>query len=173
MPTIRSFSFSTDVPMPESRSFYWSKFPDGELIVQAVCVDSLGNILWRKNTDGLQVTRFQLSCSGRYTLSYTDEDCPHKQVVLWNTQTNELLFERTFPQDTAEDVVWSKWCDIYENPENDHTLIRVTGQDTAIYLYVDGSDASVDLHGITLFPDNPIFGYKKEDNMFTFYKVRW
>ncbi|RKZ26750.1 hypothetical protein DRQ29_04450, partial [bacterium] len=165
------FAFDTvKGTMPED---FWIYNPDGEFIIQAVCLDSFGNIIWRKNTDGLKVGRFQMSCSGRYTLGYTDENCPIKQVALWKTQTNELLFYRNFPQDTSYEAKWSKWCDIYENPENDHILIKVTTQDTTIYLHSNGADANVDLQGITLFPDNPVFGYRKDGNIFKLFRVRW
>ncbi|MCD6594453.1 PKD domain-containing protein [bacterium] len=160
-------------PINNAPYSFWIAHPDGEFIIQAVCLDSLGNIIWRKNTDGLKVGRFQMSYSGKYTLGYTDEDCPIKQIALWNTQTNELLFSRNFPQDTSYDAKWSKWCDIYENPENDHILIKVTTQDTTIYLYANGTDANVDLQGITLFPDNAIFGYRKDENIFKLFRVRW
>ena len=165
--------FTEFPPINNAPYSFWIAHPDGELTIQSVCLDSLGNIIWRKNTDGLKVGRFQMSCSGRYTLGYTDENCPIKQVALWKTQTNELLFYRNFPQDTSYEAKWSKWCDIYENPENDHILIKVTTQDTTIYLHSNGADANVDLQGITLFPDNPVFGYRKDGNIFKLFRVRW
>jgi hypothetical protein len=136
-------------------------------------MDTIGNIIWRKTTDSLKVSCFQMSNSGKYTLGYSETATDYREIVLWNTLTNEVLFKKDFPNYSI-DSIYSIWARIIENTETGHAFIRVLTPSDTLYFLPDGSDLNLDFNQVEdlEFDD---FGYltRRIGNMLKIYKLRW
>jgi hypothetical protein len=157
------------------RQSFWNDVPESLqwTTVEAVCMDTFGNILWRQTTDSLRVSCFEVSPSGRYTLGYTETNTNFREIVLWNTQTNEILFKKEFPNYSVEDWHFI-WATIFENDESGHALISVISNDSTLYFQTDGSELILDFSqaiSVNFFPFEATI--EIEDSTLKIYKIRW
>jgi hypothetical protein len=162
---------------------FWYQDSIPYLTATAMCMDTLGNIIWQKSTDSLLISCFDMSPSGKYTIGYSElSDCGYRQIDIWETQANNLIFMKNFPKDTFVNRIdiyrktYSRWATLYENSLSGHLLIRAILQevDTSFYL-IDGTEAPPDISqitGITLCDDLE-HGYKIDGNKVYIYKVSW
>ena len=140
---------------------------DHEYAIQYYCLDTLGNLIW-SDVDTSSMSGKLYSKSGKYLAEYDrlNENNP-AGVILRETATNEVLFEKSYPETRLYSV------EVLEHLETGHALIQITKKNgsTAIY-YPDGTEKDFLLMKIAPFMDYN-FGYKVEGNTLTFYKVRW
>jgi len=140
-PSNRIYIYAAYAATPFSRkpfsvyeSAFWRRTDNPYTKVQAVCLDTENNIAWRRVTDSLKVTVFDFSKGGRYTIGYTQPECPQKQIALWDNHTNEFLFKMDFPKDTTR-INNSRWCRVYENLFTGHCIVEVKGDNNFLEYY--------------------------------------
>jgi PKD repeat protein len=169
----RGYQYSA--PIGPIEATFWYEVPESlqYTTVEAVCIDTLGNILWRRLTDSLRVSCFQISSSGRYTIGYTEESTLFRQFIVWNTLSNEILCKKNFPNDSAEGG-YHKWIDIFENEESGHAFIRVFANDDTLYYLPDGTEINLDFSQVeNLFFRNFSTAFEKQDSLLKIFKARW
>ena len=157
---------------------FWKLVPNPYVTVEAVCIDSMGNILWRQKTDSLRVSAFDFSYSSRYVLGYTGGGSPEKQVIVWETATNRMLFKKEFPPDTKREITLSRWARIFENPFTGNTFVMVKGDDYTKYYTLDGYEAQIDLNnllyrGIRYNRFGDVYELRIKYGGYIVFKIRW
>lgn len=143
---------------------YWDWASEPYLTVEAVCLDTIGNILWHKKTDSLYVSVF--GADGRYLVGYSRPEFPRKQVVVWDMQQHKVILK----ENLASMVSVPK---LIENGETGHILLRVTTETGNLYYAISGQKVrSVSSEYVKY---KPPYHYEldEENHELRIYKVRW
>ena|GEM_PF-2362252 len=144
------------------------KVPDPNgYYTQYVCLDSLGNLIWKKEDTTKAHARYY-SESGKYLLEFELTLSSPGVITLRETATNEILFETMFPTEGGLHL-----AGLWEHPETGHFfVVAIANNGEGKVFYPDGSIIDFGTANLIL-ADNPLFAHKVEGSTLTFYKVRW
>ena len=150
---------------------YWEAHSTYGLIMQIVCIDKNGNLLWRQEYDSTKTNIMDISLNGKYITGGSWWDPPISSVALWDVDNGAKLWEKSFPDiNNKEKRIWGE---LVLHPETGHKLFQVCLSDTIVYFDIAGNEVPLKTGGVHILLQNPAFGYKRNNGIFTFYKVRW